>query len=280
MKFLTYEEIEIASLLTGAEPDLNVSAVLEREDFKGMISRIREAMRNQGDAIIAIERCWSTPDLMGVELLEILGAQYGLLASMVLDAHVHLGYLDCTSHKNTSGDDSEFPTQRGRSHLLSCMMRAQAARTDFFSLLSLAKMSGGVRSANLPVNTDDVEWRYRMKVGERMESFDPLDPVKVYEHMVWSSKKMLRKDRSLARIMLLRDGKGRWNSRMIMARDRVEKYLLMHLLAQTVREEGCDALVEVAETWIANKNITISQLDAIENMPNRKRSLRKLSQLD
>lgn len=43
--------------------------------------------------LIAIERCWSTLELKGAGLLSIVGAMYGLLACMVLDAHVSWGYL-------------------------------------------------------------------------------------------------------------------------------------------------------------------------------------------
>jgi hypothetical protein len=42
-----------------------------------------------------LKACWSTPELMGSELLEVLGRLYGILAKMVLHAHVHLGSLDC-----------------------------------------------------------------------------------------------------------------------------------------------------------------------------------------
>jgi tetratricopeptide (TPR) repeat protein len=266
IKFLTYYELPVASLLTDGDSDLSMAAVLERKDFQSIVARIRYLMRDQGDAIIALERCWSTPELRGADLLGVLGTVYGLLARMVLDAHVHLGHLDCVENADT---DSEFPTHRGRTALLPCMMREQAARTDYFSLNTFTPLSKGVRLQELKATVGDVEWRYQMKAGDRMRAYDSLDPVKLYEHMVWSSKRMLRKDRSLARIMMLRNGKGEWSSHMIMAGERVEKYLLLHLLAQTVREEGCDALVEVGETWLTDQKVSIPQLESIESLPNR-----------
>jgi hypothetical protein len=266
IKFLTYYEVPVASLLTDSNSDLCVAAVLVRKDFQSIIARIRYLMRDQGDAIIAIERCWSTHELKGADLLSILGALYGLLALMVLDAHVHLGHLDCVENADT---DSEFPTHRGRTALLPCMMKEQAARTDYFTLNTFKSVSMGVRLQDPKATIGDVEWRYQMKVGERLQAYDSFDPVKLYEHMVWSSKKMLRKDRSLARIMMLRNGKGEWSSHMIVAGERVEKYLLLHLLAQTVREEGCDALVEVGETWLTSQSVSIPQLESIESLPNR-----------
>ncbi len=149
------------------------------------------------------------------------------------------------------------------------MMREQAARTDYFTLNTFTPLSRGVSLQEPEATVGDIEWRYQMKVGERLQAYDSFDPVKLYEHMIWSSKRMLRKDRSLARIMMLRNGKGEWSSHMIVARERVEKYLLLHLLAQTVREEGCDALVEVAETWLTDKCVSIPQLESIESIPNR-----------
>jgi hypothetical protein len=132
------------------------------------------------------------------------------------------------------------------------MMRAQASRTDFFQLSTLDQMFGDHRPlrSHSQIRESEVAWRYRFTDEERMKNFDSMDPVKYYEHLVQSSKKMLRKDKSLARVMLLRNGRGRWSGHMIMAANRLEKYLLMHSVAQTVREEGCDALLEVGETWI------------------------------
>jgi hypothetical protein len=267
VKILTYYEIPVASLLTGAESDLSTLSVLERKDFQSIIANVRYAMREQGDAIIAIERCWSAPDLRGADLLQVLGSVYGLLARMVLDAHIHLGHLGCVEQHDDA--DSEFPTRRGHTALLPCMMRDHAERSDYFTLRTFTPVAKGVKLQNQNVTKDDIEWRYQMKVGERIQAYDSFDPMKLYEHMVWASKRMLRKDRSLARIMMLRNGKGEWSSHMIMAGARVEKYLLMHLMAQTVREEGCDALVEVAETWVADNTVTIPELEALSSHPNR-----------
>jgi hypothetical protein len=249
VRFLTYDSIEVVSLLS--EKDLSVLTVLARDDFRTIVTRLRSAMEGQGDAVLAIERCWCTPELMGAELLEVLGSQYGLLAKMVLDAHVNLGHLDCTSAPNHTSEDSDFPAHHGHSHLLPCMMRAQASRTDFFTLSKLEPMTGASRSLPPPaVPLTEIEWRYQFTDADKMKTFDAMDPLTIYNKLVYSSKKMLRKDRSLARVMQLRNGRGRWSGHMIMARNRVEKYLLMHLLAQEVREEGCDALLEVGESWI------------------------------
>lgn len=268
VRILTYDSIEVVSLLS--EKDLSISTVLTRKDFNSVVATLRRAMEGQGDAVLAIERCWSTPDLMGCELLEVLGAQYGLLASMVLDAHVYLGHLDCASAGNNALD-SDFPAQRDRSHMLPCMMREQAARTDFFTLSKLERIVGEHRPSRFfPVTEEDIKWRYQFAEADNPNTFDALDPLKIYDRLVYSSKKMLRKDRSLARLIHLRDGRGQWTCNMITARNRVEKYLLMHSLAQTVREEGCDALLEVAEAWIFPKEYTKTVLmDAISQVPGK-----------
>jgi hypothetical protein len=272
VRFLTYYSIDVVCLLS--EKDLAVSTVLTREDFRGVVARLRTAMEGQGDAVLSIERCWSTPELMGAELLGVLGEQYGLLASMVLDAHVKIGHLDCVSGMNEDSEDPHFPAQHGRSYLLPCMMRAQASRTDFFKLSNLEQMLQGSRTISAPVNEADAAWRYQFTDAEKMKTLDSMDPLKYYEYIVYSSKKMLRKDRSLARFMLMRDGRGQWNGHMIMAEDRVEKYLLMHLLAQTVREEGCDALIEVGEIWLAHQDLTKAiLLDTIDKMPNKEEAI-------
>jgi len=268
VRFLTYDSIEVVSLLS--EKDLSVSTVLERDDFRTVVTGLRKAMEGQGDAVLAIERCWSTPELMGAELLKVLGSQYGFLARMVLDAHVRLGQLDCTSATDDAPGHSDFPTQHGRSDLLPCMTRAQASRTDFFTLSKLERMMGGSELFSAPASQKEVEWRYQFTDADKMKTFDAMDPLTIYNKLVYSSKKMLRKDRSLARVMQFRDGRGRWSGHMIMARNRVEKYLLMHLLAQTVREEGCDALLEVGESWIVPEASTQAVLlDSVLEVPEK-----------
>lgn len=203
IKLLTYYEIPIASLLTDNDSDLSVTAVLRRTDFQSIISRTRFLMRDQGDAIVAIERCWSAPGLEGADLLSTLGDLYGLLARIVLDAHVHLGHLDCA--ENTDADP-EFPTHRGRTALLHCMMKEQATRTDYFTLNTFAPVSKGVKLQNLKVTIGYAEWRYQMKVGERLQVYDSFDPVKLYEHTVHRQNYDLPRnqpDRSLASFAFL-----------------------------------------------------------------------------
>ena len=41
-------------------------------------------------AVLEIERRWNLPDLQNREVLDTLGAAYGLLSDLVLDAHAHL----------------------------------------------------------------------------------------------------------------------------------------------------------------------------------------------
>jgi len=272
VKFLTYDELEVASLLTDTQADLSILAVLERRDFQQIIASIRGSMeaRNQGDAVIALERCWSTAELKGAEILGVLGSLYGLLANIVQDAHLHLGDLHCINADGTTGE-ADFPSHRLNSHLLPCMMRAQAARTEYFTLNKFEPLALGERDArSLSVRPADVEARYQIKLDERLRQFDSEDPSNIFDHMVWSSKKVLRKDKELARIMMLRDANGTWRSHLIAAKNRVEKYLLMHLIAQVVREEGCDALVEVGETWIVNRDVTFTELDRLHSSPNRR----------
>jgi len=270
--FLTYESIEVACLFT--DNDLSVLSLLKRSDFISIVARLRIAMRDEGDAVLAIERCWSTPELAGVELLEVLGRLYGILAIMVLHAHVHLGSLECIpASQHDSSQDSEFPERQGRSYLLPCMMRAQAARTDFFSLKTFAKLSGGRVSISRTISPDDVAWRYGFTTADAPKSFDSIDPSKIFEKVVENSKRMLRKDRSLGRQIMLRDGRGNWSGHLIMTRDRLDKYLMAHLLAQTVREEGCDAVIEIAETWIFDRMPPMSQLDNAHRIADRKEAI-------
>jgi hypothetical protein len=270
--FLTYLSIPVACLLT--DDDLSIGSLFERNDFISIVARLRVAMQDQGDAVLAIERCWSTPELLGSELLEVLGKLYGILANMVLNAHVNLGCVECiVASEPGSSHDSEFPERTGHSDLLPCMMRAQAARTDFFSLKTFASLSKGLRSFLPTIGPDDVAQHYGFTAADLPKSFDAVDPSKIYENVVKNSRRMLRRDRSLGRQMMLRDGRGNWSVHLIMARNRLEKYLMMHFLAQTVKEEGCDAIIEVGETWLFNRVPPMSELENAHRIPDRKEAI-------
>ena len=182
IKFLTYYELPVASLLTDSDSDPSVVAILARKDLQSIITRVHNLMQDQGDAIIAIERCWSTPELKGANYSHLRHPVW-TLSSMVLDADVHLAHLDCVDNTNT---DSEFPTHRGRTALLPCMMKEQAARTDYFTLNAFTPLSKGVSVPEFMATIGDVEWRYQMKVGERLQVYDSFDPVKLYEQLAGS----------------------------------------------------------------------------------------------
>ena len=76
------------------------------------------------------------------------------------------------------------------------------------------------------------------------------DPVLVAERIVYWSKRMLQKDRNVARTMFVRDGAGKWLPTALLASTRAEKHVLIRLIAQLVEQTGADAIIDVGELWM------------------------------
>ena len=76
---------------------------------------------------LAIERRWSTKDLEGKEILSALAHVYGLVAHIVLDAHAHLGNLNCIS---SDAQHLDFPSEYDRTGMLRCMVASAESRTQ------------------------------------------------------------------------------------------------------------------------------------------------------
>jgi hypothetical protein len=143
----------------------------------------------------------------------------------------------------------DFPLLYDRSGLLRCMMHQAPERTLFFRLSTLQPLRPGRVNRALDIQPWQVLERYGFDEAERQPAFANLDPVTFAERIVFTSKKMLRKDRTHARIVWLRDSRGEWRQMAVIAENRAEKHLVMHQFADLVREIGCDAFMEVGEMW-------------------------------
>jgi hypothetical protein len=274
IKILTSDEIPVARI--SVSEDLSSEAILLSEEFKEKVPQIHTMVLPDEDAVLIIEKSWSTDELDGREVLDVLAEVYGSLADIVLGAHLTLGDLGCMASydRNSHHVHRDFPLLYDRSGRLHCMFHHTTGRSNFFRLSTLNPLTPGRVDRPLNVDPWQVLERYGFDEPERRQAFEEMDPVAMAERIVYTSKKMLRKDRTHARIVWLRDGLGDWRQISVIAESRAEKHLVMHQLSDLVRDAGCDAFIEVGEMWTAQADSLVGQLNQnLENHPGRGEAL-------
>jgi hypothetical protein len=199
------------------------------------------------DAAIAIERRWSAEGLDGREILETLAHVYGLLSDIVLDAHTLLKQCECIPEQ---GEHSDFRASYQRTGTLECMATSAEQRTQRFKLSTLEELSASMASAaSQGLFLDEAE-RYGIGKEGKLAAWQTSDPAVVADNVLYRAKRILSKDKCHHRMMFIRDGKGDWHNATLFAADRTDKHVLMRLAAEFVERKGCDALIEVGESWI------------------------------
>jgi hypothetical protein len=274
IKLLTSDEIPVTRI--SISDGLTSEDILLSDEFKQKLPQIRDMASLDEDAVLIIEKSWSTEELEGREVLEVLAEVYGSLAAIVLDAHLNLGELGCISAYDRSDHPvhRDFPLLYDQSRRLRCMLYEATERSNFFRLSTLKALTPGRVNHSLNIEPWQVLERYGFDEPERHAVFEEMDPVALAVRIVYTSKKMLRKDRTHARIVWLRDGLGAWRQISIIAENRAEKHLVMHQLSDFVRAVGCDAFIEVGEMWTAESGDVFSQASHnLENHPARGEAL-------
>lgn len=225
------------------------SLILQNPALLDLLDSSRKASWQSEDAALLIERRWSTKELQGREILSALAHVYGLLADLVLDAHTHLGQMNCIP---SDAPHQDFPSAYDRTGMLRCMIASVEARTERFKQSTQERLVPSASVVPTVIDPKEVMQRYgiedRLPTGE----IQNLDPLALAEKLLFHAKRILRRDKQHNRMMFIRDGQGEWHHHMLIAADRTEKYLLMQLIAQFVESRGCDAVIEIGEAWTAH----------------------------
>ncbi len=224
------------------------SLILQDPQVHDLLEKYQATSGEAKDAAIAIERRWSTESLGDLEVLEALAKVYGLLSDVVLDAHVHLKQCECIPAEHEHPD---FRSVYHRTGTLECMAAGAGTRTQVFKLSTGDELSPAETGWSTSLDEREAVRRYGIDKTFSVTAWEKLDPVSFAEKVLYQAKRMLSQDKSHARIMFIRDGRGEWHIRTLLAGDRTEKHLLMRTVAQFVESKGCDAIVEVGEMWSA-----------------------------
>ena len=196
---------------------------------------------NRRDLVMSVERRWSTLGLPGWELLDALAHAYGVLSAIVATAHQRAG-------RSFETRDHQGGVHKGPGGRLPCMITTTELRTVRVALKDGRPLIPGRRTLTLDdADIPQLERRY----GPRPAPIPKhADPIQFAEAMVPIAKKVLQADRYHIWLMYIRTPLG-WTLRGIDAADRPEKYAILRRLANEVKKLQGDAIVEIAEAWMA-----------------------------
>ena len=239
-----------------------------------LVELVEKAKIPQGDmksAAILIERRWSVADLDGREILESLAQVYGVLAQLVLEAHINLGHSQCIPVDRAH---VHFPSTYYRTSTLECMALGVESRTHKFKLATGDQL---VVQSSTPFAPDPATIAARYGLGEKdqIAKWETADPLLFAERILYTAKRMLRKDKTHVRLMFIRDGRGIWRIRSLNASNRTEKHLLMRMAARIIESIGGDALIDVSEVWVVKGDALtrVRDLERIHEVAGREEEL-------
>jgi len=249
-------------------PGAPTSLILANLPLFDLLNESQIPINDLHHAALEIERRWSIATLGGREILETLAKIYGGLGDDVLDAHAHVNRLQCIPIEPAHPD---FRSTYYRTGFLECMAIGREQRTQ------RSKLSGGetyeIVSDRAQVSADDLKKapkRYKLGKEYYVEPWQSSDPIVVAENILARAKQILKKDKSHARMMFVRDGHGTWHQTLLQASDRTEKHILMRVAASFIERVGADALIEISEAWVlpASASLELEHHD-MEDAPSR-----------
>jgi len=256
VKLVTWRDYVLVefSVPPGAPPSL----ILRNLPLLELINNTHLSSGDLKSAAIVIERRWSVPDLDGREILEALAQAYGLLSDVVLDAHIRIGETTCVP---SDGTHTHFRSTHHRTGILACMALGVEHRTHSFELstgqqIELVRMNSPAAPEPRIAAT-----RYGFGKTDQIAKWQEGDPVLIAERLLHAAKRMLRKDKVVIRIVFIRDGGGTWHDTVLNASNRMEKHLLMRMVARFIESVGGDAIIDISEVWMLQPKEVAPNMD-------------------
>ena len=274
VRLLTWKDDELTRLPIA--PETSSEALLNTLPVIDLIAKASIPSGDLSSAVLELERQWNLPNFQNREVLDTLAAAYGLLSDLLVDAHTCLGRLDCIDHRSPH---PSFRATHHRSGTLPCMTATTELRKERFSLGTRTRLvRAAMKPPEGPPSPAVAAARYGMTSADRVTLSRNADPDSMAKHLVYWSKRMLKRDRGHNRFVLVRDGAGEWHPMAFHHSDRSEKHLAVRLIAQFIEQTGADAVIDVSEAWYIpiEKASTIKDFSNLENVPGRREMLQVL----
>jgi hypothetical protein len=210
------------------------------------VPELPERVRRQ--AVLAVERRWTVPELSDGELLEVLAYCYGFLAQLLVEAHERYGVAMQTFGGEThQGRHARAPHPSGR---LACMLPTAEARTAYWHMGTETLMEYGVRSTN--VISEDPPDRYMF--GDLRNRLMPKHPLRYrgkFFHEI--GRRILQADGFHHTLAWLFDGEKHHVTLGLNFDDQQDKVVKVRHLANEVERTGANMVLIAGEVWSANE---------------------------
>ena len=270
----------IASWLDGPSAEFSVPPLLGPEELAtyGAVVELPEAIKKEG--LLRVERRWVSSDLRGHELTEVCAHGYGVMATMIAEAHERLGFR----MRTFSGEIHEGPRHYRTDHLggrLPCMALTDDARTAYLHLASGELIELDATEVSFDPTKDREYFERAMEARMIGQGALPYDPEGDLIEMAasWSSvaKRVLAHDGYHRPMAFLFDEHNAPLSNIgLNFEDQAQKYLAVRQVAREVDRLGAVGLIVINEIWQAEmilKDMTEERFVRASERPDKTEAL-------
>lgn len=199
------------------------------------------------DGVLIVERMWVVREVPDRELLDLLAHCYGILSTLVRDAHRRCGFEVVTVQAQEHG-----PRTFADEHLagrLPCMVAPSEARTFRIHLREDALLSSvEIQVKPDPAKKGDVLSRYKTTEGALERG--PQESLANWSHRWFEhAKVVLATDGYHHPLIVLLMPDGRDELRFLKIDDRQGLYVTMNEIATHIERTGAIALIHIGEFW-------------------------------
>jgi len=241
---LTDEEQLLKSL--GVPPLASPAEVAEAVNLEDLPDRIRD------QAVLAVERRWTVPELPEGELLDTLSHCYGVLANLVTEAHEGMGVrMQTFGGEEHGARHDRRPHPSGR---LPCMLSTAEARTAYWHLGERTLMHYVTRTIERSGSEVLEQATDRYGIGDGQHGMMPgLSPRRLAAAMHSLGKRMLEVDGFHRTFAWLYRGDAQLTMLMLDPEDQQDKVVKIRALAREVERTGADTVLFTSELWFASR---------------------------
>jgi len=244
----------IASWLDGPYTEFEVPPHVGPEEIAAQISSADLPERIRREGLLKVERRWVSSDLPDQELTDVCAYGYGVLATILSEAHERLGI-----RMQTFGAEAHERKHERTAHLggrLPCMLMTREGRTAHLHMAS---------DSLLEIEEVEVQWgqkdaqRFKEKSEGMLIDFEtaftdarPDDPFDMAARISTVARRMLAAEGHHDTLALFFSKEGHpVGITKLHFEDQAEKYLAFRNLADQAEENGADTLILIGEVWTA-----------------------------
>ena len=230
--------------------EINVPPLMSTNDIAGQMASqdISEELIKNG--LLRVKRKWISIDLPDHELLETLAHSYGVLSTLISDAHTQAGVAYPKVYmKHKDGTIESY--HESIDHLqgrLPCMEALSESVTVWVKLSTGEYLKSNLAREIPKISEKEITDTYGPFLKSEQKSPNRREWAKL---LLENDKRVLSVDGYHVPIMFLELPDGKTNMMTFKAEDPSEKYIVAQKLANEVKRTGTKSIISIGETWQA-----------------------------